>query len=187
MPEQEAQNEEEENEIQNAFENMIFKIKEKLQNPTSTRVEKIQVLTLAPETWSRKKVSNVFEVSERLVRDAKQQEIQNGIFSLPPPRKGKTLSSETVEKVTKFYENNKNSRIMPGIKDRVSVRKHVYQQKRLLLCTLKELYSLFKEQNPLIKIGFSKFCELRPKWCVSAGHLEHIQCVSVLSTKMLFS
>ena len=67
LPEQEAQNEEEENEIQNAFENMIFKVKEKLQNPTSTRAEKIHVLTLAPETWSRKKVSNVFEVSERLV------------------------------------------------------------------------------------------------------------------------
>ena len=113
LPEQEAQNEEE-NEIQNAFKNMIFKIKEKLHNPTSTRAEKIQVLTLAPETWSRKKVSNVFEVSERLVRDAKQQEIQNRIFSLPLPRKGKTLSPETIEKVLKYYEN---SRIMPGIKD----------------------------------------------------------------------
>ena len=54
LPKQEAQNEEE-NEIQNAFENMIFKIKEKLQNPTLTRAEKIQVLTLAPETCTRKK------------------------------------------------------------------------------------------------------------------------------------
>ena len=27
----------------------------------------------------------------------------------------------------------------------------------------------FKEVHPECKIGFSKFCTLRPKWCVSVG------------------
>jgi len=58
---------------------------------------------------------------------------------------------------------------MPGIKDRISVKKNVYEQKQLLLCTLKELYVEFKKQNPTTKLGFSKFCTLRPKWCVSVG------------------
>ena len=62
---------------------------------------------------------------------------------------------------------------MPGKKDYVSVGKgrkeRIHVQKRLLLSNLNELYTEFKKINPDIKIGFSKFCTLRPKWCVSAG------------------
>ena len=42
-------------------------------------------------------------------------------------------------------------------------------KKRFLLCNLHELYVLFTEQNPVLKIGFSKFCSLRPKLCVTVG------------------
>ena len=38
-----------------------------------------------------------------------------------------------------------------------------------LLCNLKEAYTTFKEWYANIKIGFSKFCSLRPKWCVTVG------------------
>ena len=38
-----------------------------------------------------------------------------------------------------------------------------------MLCNLKELYIASKRQNSHIKIGFSKFCSLRPKWCVPVG------------------
>ena len=34
---------------------------------------------------------------------------------------------------------------------------------------MKELYAALHTQNTGIKIGFSKFCSLRPKWCVLAG------------------
>ena len=37
------------------------------------------------------------------------------------------------------------------------------------LCNLQELYTAFKEKHPNVNIGFSKFCALRPKWCVLAG------------------
>ena len=37
------------------------------------------------------------------------------------------------------------------------------------LCNLQELYTAFKEKYPNVNIGFSKFCALRPKWCVLAG------------------
>ena len=181
LPAEKSENEEIGNEIQFAFQSMISKIKNKIQDSSSTRAEKIQVLTMAPENWSRKKVSEVFGVSERLARDAKQQGSNSSVCSLPPPRKGKSLSEETVEKVTQFYENNQHSRIMPGIKDRVSVKKNVYQQKRLLLCTLQELYAHFKEQNPSAKIGLAKFCALRPKWCVNAGASgTHAVCVCTI-------
>ena len=46
------------------------------------------------------------------------------------------------------------------------------------LCNLQELYTAFKEKHAKINIGFSKFCALRPKWCVLAGSkVTHSVCV----------
>ena len=46
------------------------------------------------------------------------------------------------------------------------------------LCDLHELYTAFKEKHPNINIEFSKFCTLRPKWCVLAGlKMTHSVCV----------
>ena len=42
-------------------------------------------------------------------------------------------------------------------------------RKKLVMCNLREAFALFKQRYPLLKIGFSKFCELRPKYCVLAG------------------
>ena len=33
-------------------------------------------------------------------------------------------------------------------------------------CSLQELYTAFKEKQPNVNIGISKFCALTPKWCV---------------------
>ena len=46
------------------------------------------------------------------------------------------------------------------------------------LCNLQEFYTAFKEKHPNVNIGFSKFCALRPKWCVLAGSkMTHSVCV----------
>lgn len=45
----------------------------------------------------------------------------------------------------------------------------IHKQKRLILYSLNELYILFKEKHPEMKIGRSMFCSLRPKWCVLPG------------------
>ena len=58
---------------------------------------------------------------------------------------------------------------MPGKRDYISVARNTHMQKRLLLCDLKELYAAFKQNYPHLKIGFSKFCSLRPKWYVLVG------------------
>lgn len=49
------------------------------------------------------------------------------------------------------------------------------KQERLLLLNINELYVQFKLKYPNIKIGFSKCCELRPKWIVTVGM--HSVCV----------
>lgn len=47
--------------------------------------------------------------------------------------------------------------------------KKIHKQKRLILSNLKKTYHLFQEKYPHLQVGFSKFCELRPKHCVLPG------------------
>ena len=47
-----------------------------------------------------------------------------------------------------------------------------------LLCNMKEIYLRFKEKFNE-KISFSKFCELRPEWCVPVGSSNGIHPVCV--------
>lgn len=42
------------------------------------------------------------------------------------------------------------------------------EQKRLVLYNLKELHAKYKEENAEYLVGFSKFCQLRPRQCVLA-------------------
>ena len=62
---------------------------------------------------------------------------------------------------------------MPGKKDCVTIKgengdKSVVS-KRLILCNLKEAHTCFKDTFPDLKVGFSKFAELRPKYCILVG------------------
>ena len=46
------------------------------------------------------------------------------------------------------------------------------------LCNLQELYTAFREKDPNVNIGLSKFCALRLKWCVLDGSkMTHSVCV----------
>jgi hypothetical protein len=60
---------------------------------------------------------------------------------------------------------------MPCKKDFVSIARNTHMQKRLLLCDMKELYAELKKTFSHLEVGFSKFCSLRPKWCVLVGCL----------------
>ena len=118
-----------------------------------------------------------------MVRRARELIKSKGLLSEPSPRKGKTLSKELEEKVIRFFCDDRYSRMLPGQKDKVSIAKNVYKQKRLLLSTVNELHVEFKKQHPssIDKIGISKFTSLRPKWCVSAGSSQtHSVCVCTI-------
>ena len=74
---------------------------------------------------------------------------------------------------------------MPKSKDYVSVTKKQHMQKLLLLVNLKKLYRIFLEEHADIIIGFSKFCQLRPKWCVLLGASgTHCACVCTYHQNM---
>ena len=77
---------------------------------------------------------------------------------------------------------------MPGKKNYISVRntdgEKVHQQKRLVLCNLKEAYHQFKVMHQGVTVGFSKFAQLRPKECVLAGQCVCV-CVTHQNTKLM--
>lgn len=129
----------------------------------------------------QKKIIEEFNVLEYTARKAKELLGEKGIMALPDPRNGHSVSENVIELVKNFYQNSEYSRVMSGAKDKVSISKNQYMQKVLLLGNLNELYAAFKFDHPGIKIVLSKFCMLRPKWCVLAGSPgTHFVCVCTI-------
>ena len=124
---------------------------------------------MVPDSWSRKYCSEYFGVSEYLIQSARELKQRKEILAQPSQKKGKTMAQETIDLVHAFYKDDEYSRQLPRKKDYVSIQKGVRKQKRLVLCNLHELFVAFKERNPDVKIGFSKFCTLHPKWWFIAG------------------
>jgi hypothetical protein len=142
-------------------------VKEKIK--MVTRQEKIKLLTLTPESWTIKKTIEEFGVTEHLVKHARQIKREKGLLADPDPNRGRALPQEISERILDFYQLDEYSRMCPGKKECVAVKKQnvkEYKQKLLLLINLKELYAEYTKRNPNDKIGFSKFCELRPKWVI---------------------
>ena len=171
---------------------IIVQLKEKFK-ATTNRSEKIQILTVLPNSWSLFKIMQEFGVSNYMARCAKKLVAEKGILSTPDLKHGRCLPAVTENLVKAFYHSDNISRVMPGRKDYVSVitseGKREHCQKRLLLCNLKELYEQFKTLNPGIKVGFSTFAMLRPRECVLAGSSgTHSVCVCSLhqNAKLMF-
>ena len=90
------------------------------------------------------------------------------------------LLPETVKKVKDFYEQDDISRMSPGKKDFVSVKEstgRVRHQKRLLLLNISEAHQSFCEENTDIKIGLTKFGELRPPYVMPMTNRDHDVCL----------
>ena len=126
-----------------------------------------------------------FGVTNYMAKRVKKLVEDKGVLSSPNFNAGKPLPESTLEQVRKFYSHDDISWVMPGKKDFVSVRNangiKVHQQKRLVLCNLREAYHQLKILHPDVKIGFSTFAQLRPKECVLAGSSgTHSVCVCVV-------
>lgn len=96
-----------------------------------------------------------------------------GILPDISPVKTRKLSEESKTKVIDFYNDDEASRMCLEEKDFVSVKnsegKRVHVQNRLLLSNLHEMYLYYKAKSSGEHVGYSKFCELRPRWCISVG------------------
>ncbi len=128
----------------------------------------VQLLTLVPLSWKIKEVVEYFSVTKHAVTLARRLRISEGILATHSVRIGKTLPQETKLLVLEMYNSEEFSRDCPGKKQNIKSGK-AFIQKKLLLCTIDEMYAIFKERHPDNEIGRSKFFELCPKWCVTAG------------------
>jgi hypothetical protein len=84
-----------------------------------------------------------------MIRRAKQLDMDQGIMFSSNPKPGKTLNEVTVEVVKSFCNSDEVSRVMPG-KKRLHIKVSgvkIHEQKRLLMCNLKESYSHFKNTH----------------------------------------
>lgn len=153
-------------------ETVLKNLKDSFSNCAS-REKKVKLLTCLPKSWSVRKIMREFNAPNYMVRQAKKILNEKGILEDPNPRPGKSLAAEVVATVRSYYESDEISRVCPGTKDCVTVKNEngdkVAMSKRLVLCNLMEAFRSFKDKHPGVKIGFSKFAELRPKNCVLAG------------------
>ena len=94
-------------------------------------------------------------------------------------------SEDCAALVNSFYSTDDISWQAPGRKDHVIIRSisedgqktKTTQQTRYMLMSLQEAYNKFKEEHPIIKVGLSKFCELRPPYIKLFDHLPHQVCL----------
>ena len=131
------------------FDKLMQLIKEKFSKIKTDR-EIILVLTLAPETWSIKKVSNFF-VKEYAARKARSLVQEKGILTLPDKKRKKTYlkiqviwlkhSMKTMNFLDKCLEK-KIMLVFPTIPTKT------------ILSNLNKLYANFKSKYVSISIGF---------------------------------
>jgi len=138
------------------LEDLLDGLKEKFRSLPPNDPLRVSILTIAPDSWSSRKIATEFDTSRRMAAKAKELKKQQGIRSMPISKVGKTLSTETVNKVIQFYELDINSRIMPNKKDCVTVKKDGEKQKvqkRLLMYDVCVLHTKFKELYPEYPLG----------------------------------
>lgn len=112
------------------LEEMLNGLKEKFSSLGLYDSQRLQILTVAPSSWSVRKISEEFGCSSRSAAKAKQLKYAKGNLAETTEKVGKRLPKETVDSVKRFYESNCNSKLMSGIKDVVSVKTN---GKRLLM------------------------------------------------------
>jgi hypothetical protein len=98
----------------------------------------------------------------------------------PPPKKFKA-PIEGEKEVLAFYMRDDISRLTAGKSEYVLLRNESntkqYLQKRYLVYSLREAFQLFKEENPDIKLGKSKFASLRPRNVLTVNDTPHESCL----------
>ena len=77
---------------------------------TASYSEQIQILTLVPDKWSQMYCWEYFNVFEYFVWTSHEIKKVGGILAKPTPKKGKTITTETLHLVTNIYEDDNFSR-----------------------------------------------------------------------------
>ncbi|KAF2892249.1 hypothetical protein ILUMI_13926, partial [Ignelater luminosus] len=87
--------------------------------------------------------------------------------------------NKELEIVKNFYYRPDIVYTCPGMRDSIAVRKDgkkITLPRHYLTLFLREAFAIFKQDSPNIKLGFSKFCSLRPDNVLLLKHMPLEQC-----------
>lgn len=93
---------------------------------------------------------------------------------------GYEISKEVRDSVVSLYLNNEISQPSPNERDFKYVIQNNEQIKmsiRHLMFPIKEIYGIFKADNPEVKISLTSFKKLRPKYVECFGKFPHNICI----------
>jgi hypothetical protein len=85
-------------EIRDYGSEMLKQLKEKFE-VTTKKSEKLQILTVLPKSWTPKHIQQEFGVTHYMACKSKELVKEKGILSLPGPKPGHSLQTETVRLV----------------------------------------------------------------------------------------
>ena len=153
-----------------------------------TYIEKMQLLTLLPESMSRgDALKNFPSATKYLVDKARVLKKERGIWGKSDPYLGHAIPYDHITIARDYYldDNLDCSRQSPNKSDVINVFENgekTKKVKRFMTRTLKETFRIFKDAHPDVKIGHAKFYSLRPKWVKM--HPSHEVCICIYCNNM---
>ncbi|KAH0555291.1 hypothetical protein KQX54_017093, partial [Cotesia glomerata] len=91
------------------FLELLDKLKNKFNDSNMQRCEKIQILTLLPESWGLSRVCEVMGCAIYMASIAKSLRDKKGILSTPNAKLGRHLSNDIKSEILKFYVSDEIS------------------------------------------------------------------------------
>ena len=90
---------------------LICDMKQKME--LCNQQEKLELLTLVPESLSNRKASKEFQVTRNLMAKEKHLESKHGICAIPRPQIWLIIPNDVEEKIVSFYRINTVSKSLP--------------------------------------------------------------------------
>ncbi|CAF4215535.1 unnamed protein product [Adineta steineri] len=143
----------------------------------SNKEQQIQLLTIAPLDWGRKKIEYFFNSTEHQSKEAIKLRYLYGLLARPTYFSGnKPLSTDIIDQVINFYEDDRISRQSSNKKDKIKVNGEdkIF---RFMDMSIGDSYLVFKNEFTTILISHSKFYALRPKWVKINCHSQGCLCI----------
>lgn len=147
----------------------------------TSQQQRCQLLTLLPDSLSKKEVMNLVPgATKYLIDKARKLKASDGVWSIPDAYTGHSLEENDITTALRYYLDDEMdcSIQSPNKKDVVHVVKDGKREavvKRFMTRTVRETYNVFRNNHPEVRLGMTKFYNLRPKYVRITPH--QFQCV----------
>ena len=149
----------------------------------STVSEKIKILTLLPSSFAKHEILSLFpEITMYMINKSRNLVKEIEIYSEPYAYSGHPIDENMEKIVMEYYLNDdfncsRQSLNNCGVVTIKLNNKKDKKVKRFLTRSLKETYKVFKNDNPELRTGKSKFYSLRPKYVLLSPIKEVCLCI----------